>query len=299
MIEVATTDSEREKLNLTPLKIPTECPICDSKVKVIKRKRTGKKQDIKGKSEFTHTYKCVNPQCPAVVKEKIIYFVGKGQMDIENVGPSLIEQLIDRKLIKNIADLYKLEFGQIAGLDKMGDKSAENVLNSIEKSKTNPLWRLIVGMGILNVGGQIAELLANEFGTLEKLMDAPEQRLIEIDGIGVEIAKNVGEFFTDQENTAVINKLLAAGVKPEPPAKKQGLVLAGKIIVVTGTLENFSRQQIERAVKDNGGKTSSSVSKKTSFVLTGANPGSKLDKAKQLGVEVIGEKEFIRMIGKA
>jgi len=299
VIEVATTDSEREKLNLTPLKIPTECPICDSKVKVIKRKRTGKKQDIKEKSEFTHTYKCVNPQCPAVVKEKIIYFVGKGQMDIENVGPSLIEQLIDRKLVKNIADLYKLEFGQIAGLDKMGDKSAENVLNSIEKSKTNPLWRLIVGMGILNVGGQIAELLANEFGTLEKLMDAPEQRLIEIDGIGVEIAKNVVEFFRDKENTGVINKLLAAGVKPEPPAKKQSQALAGKIIVVTGTLENFSRQQIERAVKDNGGKTSSSVSKKTSFVLAGANPGSKLDKAKQLGVEVIGEKEFIRMIGKA
>jgi DNA ligase (NAD+) len=181
----------------------------------------------------------------------------------------------------------------------MGDKSAENVLTSIDKSKTNPLWRLIVGMGILNVGGQIAELLANEFGTLEKLMDAAEQRLIEIDGIGKEIAKNVFEFFRDKENTAVINKLLTAGVKPRPPAQKQSLALAGKIIVVTGTLENFSRQQIERAVKDNGGKTSSSVSKKTSFVLAGANPGSKLDKAKQLGIEVISEKEFIRMIGKA
>jgi DNA ligase (NAD+) len=299
VIEVATPDPEREKLNLTPFKIPAECPICDSKVKVIRRKRTGKKEDIKEKSEFTHTYKCVNPQCPAVVKEKIIYFVGKGQMDIENVGPSLIEQLIDKKLIKNIADLYKLEFWQIAQLDKMGDKSAENVLAGIEKSKTNPLWRLIVGMGILNVGGQIAELLANEFGTLEKLMDATEQRLIEIDGIGGEIAKNVVEYFRDKENTAVINKLLAAGVKPEPPAKKQSRTLAGKIIVVTGTLENFSRQQIERAVKDHGGKTSSGVSKKTSFVLAGANPGSKLDKAKQLGVEVIGEKDFIRMIGNA
>ena len=299
VIEVTTPDVVRKKLNLTPFKIPAECPICKTKVKVIKRKRTGKKQDIKEKSEFTHTYKCVNPECPAVVKEKIIYFVGKGQMDIENVGPSLVEQLIDRKLIKNIADLYKLEFRQIAELDKMGDKSAENVLTSIDKSKTNPLWRLIVGMGILNVGGQIAELLANEFGALKKLMDAPEQRLIEIDGIGKEIAKNVFEFFRDEENTAVIDKLLSAGVKPKAPAKKQSLALAGKIIVVTGTLENFSRQQIERAVKDNGGKTSSSVSKKTSFVLAGANPGSKLDKAKQLCIEVIGEKEFIRMIGNA
>lgn len=297
VIEVTTPDGVRKKLDLKPFKNPTKCPICETKVKVIKRKRTGKKQDIKEKSEFTHTYKCVNPQCPAVVKEKIIYFVGKGQMDIENVGPSLIEQLIDRKLIKNVADLYKLEFRQIAELNKMGDKSAENVLSSIEKSKTNPLWRLIVGLGILNVGGQIAELLANEFGTLEKLMNATEQRLLEIDGIGGEIAKNVVEFFTDKENTAVINKLLAAGVKPKPPAKKQSLTLTAKIIVVTGTLENFSRQQVERAVKDHGGKTSSSVSKKTSFVLAGANPGSKLDKAKQLGIEVIGEKEFIRMIG--
>ena len=218
-------------------------------------------------------------------------------MDIENVGPSLVEQLIDRKLIKNIADMYKLEFRQIAELDKMGDKSAENVLTSIDKSKTNPLWRLIVGMGILNVGGQIAELLANEFGTLEKLMSAAEQRLIEIDGIGKEIAKNVFEFFRDEENIVVINKLLAAGVKPKPPAKKQSRSLADKVIVVTGMLESFNRQQIERAIKDNGGKTSSGVSKKTSFVLAGANPGSKLDKAKQLGIKVVSEKDFIKMVG--
>lgn len=299
VIKVTTPDSERKKLDLTPFKVPAICPICETKVKVIKRKRTGKKEDIKEKSEFTHTYKCVNTQCQAVVKEKIIYFVGKGQMDIENVGPSLIEQLINKKYIKNIADLYKLEFRQIAELDKMGDKSAANVLTSIEKSKTNPLWRLIVGLGILNVGGQIAELLAGEFRTLEKLMDASEQRLIEIDGIGGEIAKNVVEFFTDKQNITVIDKLLAAGIKPKPPAKKQSLTLAGKTIVVTGTLENFTRQSIDRAIKDNGGKTSSSVSKKTSFVLAGANAGSKLDKAKKLGVEIIDEKGFITMIGNA
>jgi DNA ligase (NAD+) len=278
-------------------KIPTRCPECESQVSITEKKRAGRKEDIQNKSEYTHTHKCVNPQCMAIIRERIIYFVGKGQMDIENVGPSLVDQLIKQKLIKNIAGLYSLKFGQIAELERMGEKSAANALDSIEKSKTNPLWRFVAALGIPNIGGQLAEILADEFGSLEELMKANADRLLQIDGIAETIAKSVCDYFSDKKNENLINELLKLGVNPVSSAKKASSALAGKTIVVTGTLKNFNRQSIERAIKDNGGKTSSSVSKKTSFVLAGDNAGSKLDKANKLGVEIIDEKQFIKMIG--
>ncbi len=276
-------------------KIPTKCPECDSEVIVSERKRAGKKEDIENKSEYTHTHKCVNPECTAIIRERIIYFAGKGQMDIENVGPALIDQLIKAGMVKNIADLYSLEYARVSQLERMGEKSAANVLDSIEKSKTSPLWRLVVGLGISNVGGQLAETLANEFGTIDKLRNASEERLVEVDGIAETIAKNVCEFFNDETNKILVDELLKH-VTPIAPKEKASSVLEGKTIVVTGTLESFTRQSIERAIKDNGGKTSSSVSKKTSFVVAGANAGSKLEKANKLGVQVISEEEFEKMI---
>lgn len=279
----------------TEFEIPTKCPECGSEVSVSKRKRAGKKGTIENKSEYTHTHKCVNPECVAIIRERIIYFVGKGQMDIENIGPSLVDQLIKEGFVKNIADLYSLEYAKVSQLARMGEKSAANVLDSIEASKTNPLWRLIAGLGISNVGGQLAETLANEFGTIDKLRDASEERLVEVDGIAETIAKNVCEFFNDNENEKLVDELLKY-VTPETPKEKASNVLEGKTIVVTGTLESFTRQSIERAIKDNGGKTSSSVSKKTSFVVAGANAGSKLEKAKANDVEVISEEEFRKMI---
>jgi DNA ligase (NAD+) len=276
-------------------KMPTKCPECESEVVVTERKRVGKKEDIEGKSEYTHTHKCVNPECTAIIKERIIYFAGKGQMDIENVGPALIDQLIKEGMVKNIADLYSLEFGRVSQLERMGEKSAANVLDSIEKSKRNPLWRLVVGLGISNVGGQLAETLANEFGTIEKLRNASEGRLVEVDGIAETIAKNVCEFFNDETNKKLVDELLKH-VTPTAPKEKASSILEGKTIVVTGTLVSFTRQSIERAIKDNGGKTSSSVSKKTGFVVAGANVGSKLEKANKLGVEVISEEEFKKRI---
>ncbi len=275
--------------------IPTKCPECGSEIIVSERKRAGKKEDIENKSEYTHTHKCVNAGCAAIIRERIIYFAGKGQMDIENVGPALIDQLIKEGLVKNIADLYSLKFEKISQLERMGEKSAANVLDSIETSKTNPLWRLVVGLGISNVGGQLAETLANEFGTIDKLRNASEERLVEVDGIAETIAKNVCEFFNDETNKALVDELLKH-VTPAAPKEKASSVLEGKTIVVTGTLESFTRQSIERAIKDNGGKTSSSISKKTSFVVAGANAGSKLEKAKKLGVEVIDEHEFEKRI---
>jgi DNA ligase (NAD+) len=265
-----------------PFAIPTECPFCGSEVK---------------KDENGVYIRCINPDCTEKLKQRLQYFVGRGQMDIENFGPALIEQLVDKGLVKNYADLYKLEFHQISQLERMADKSAANVMESIQKSKTQSLWRLIAALGIRNVGGHSAEILADEFQTLEKLMNTDAETLEAIDQIGPVMAMSIHDYFNNEANRQVIEDMLAHGVKPTGPEKKAGDALTGKTIVITGTLANFTRQQIQRAIKDNGGKTSSSVSKKTDFVLAGENAGSKLEKAKKLGVEVIYEKQFMEMIG--
>jgi DNA ligase (NAD+) len=265
-----------------PFKIPQNCPNCGGDIK---------------KDENGVYIRCVNPDCLGQLKERLIYFAGKGQMDIENLGPALIEQLADTGLVKNFADLYKLQFGQIAELERMADKSAANIIEAIEKSKTQPLWRLIAALGIRHIGGQTAQILANNFGSLETLMSAKEERLATIDQIGPTMAKSICDYFHNKKNRAVIDKLLAAGVKPQQQDMQRSNKLAGKTIVVTGTLENFSRDEIDEAIAQAGGKSASSVSKKTDFVLAGENPGSKLDKARELGIEVINEKQFLEMIG--
>jgi DNA ligase (NAD+) len=205
--------------------------------------------------------------------------------------------LVDAGLVKNVADLYKLKKDDLLELERMADKSAQNVIDSIEASKTRPLWRLVAGLGIRHIGVQTAQDLAEHFGSLDALMNAPQAELDAIEQIGEKVAQSVYEFFHNDRNIAVIEELLAAGIKPELPqkAKAKGK-LAGKTIVVTGTLQNFSRQQIEEAIRNAGAKTSSSVSKTTDFVLAGDNPGSKLDKANQLGVKIITEKEFMGML---
>jgi DNA ligase (NAD+) len=262
---------------------PKTCPICGSAAV---------------KDEDGVYIRCSNRDCPGQLKERLKYFAGRGQMDIEHLGPALIDQLIENKLVENFADIYKLSQAQLAGLERMAEKSAANVINAIKESKTRPLWRLVAALGIRHIGGQSAQILAEHFGTLSALMTAGEEDLAEIDQIGPTMAKSIYEYFHDPENRSVIEKLLAAGVMPEQPKIRRSDKLAGKTIVVTGTLENFSRQQAEQAIRQAGGKSSSSVSKKTDFVLAGENPGSKLDKAKNLGVEVIDEKQFMEMIKK-
>ena len=217
-------------------------------------------------------------------------------MDIEYLCPALIDQLIESGLVGNFADLYKLSEPQLAGLERMAEKSAANVITAIEESKTRPLWRLIAALGIRHIGGQSAQILAEHFGSLSVLMGSEQEELSEIDQIGPTMAESIYEYFRDPENRSVIEKLLATGVQPEQPKARRSDKLAGKIFVVTGTLENLSRQQAEQAIRQAGGKSSSSVSKKTDFVLAGENPGSKLDKSRKLGVEVINEKQFLKMI---
>jgi len=217
-------------------------------------------------------------------------------MDIEHFGPALIDQLIENALVSNFADIYKLEEAQLAGLERMAEKSAANVIAAIDRSKTRALWRLIAALGIRHIGGQSAQILAEHFGSLDALMAAGQEEMENIDQIGPTMAQSVYEYFRDAKNRAVIDELLAAGVSPHQPKVERSDKLAGKTIVVTGTLENFSREQIKEAITRAGAKVSSSVSKKTDFVLAGENAGTKLTKAKELGIQVITEQDFMRMI---
>jgi len=273
--------TQRAATNRKLFTVPVICPECGGKVK----------KDTDGVC-----IRCVNPDCTAKLLEKLIYFAGKGQMDIENLGPALIEQLVEKGIVKNFADIYKLTFAQVSQLGRMGEKSAANVIDSVDKSRNCSLARFIAALGIGHVGGQSAEILAGVFGSLEKLMAASEDVLQQIDGIGPVMAKSVYEYFKDAENVKIIEGLLAGGVEPKGPAKNKSQLLDGKTIVVTGTLEKFSRDQIGEMIKDNGGKVSSSVSKKTSFVIAGDKAGSKLEKAGRLGVEVISEEKFLEII---
>jgi DNA ligase (NAD+) len=265
-----------------PFEIPTKCPSCGSMV---------------AKDEDGVYIRCLNPDCLGRLKERLKYFAGRGQMDIENLGVALIEQLVEAGLVNNFADLYKLRKSQLIELERMAEKSAENVIKAIEKSKTQPLWRLIAALGIRHIGSQSAQILTEHYGSLEALMSAGQQELAEIDQIGPTMAESVCEYFRNPKNQTVIKELVTAGVKPKQPQMKRSDKLMGKTIVVTGTLEKFSRQQAEQAIRQGGGKASSSVSKKTDFVLAGKEPGSKRDKALKLGIRVINEKQFLEMLG--
>ena len=274
----------KEKAAVTvPFKIPAQCPSCGSSV---------------ARDEDGVYVRCQNPDCLGRLKERLKYFTGRGQMDIEHLGDALIEQLIETGLVKNFADLYKLQKSQLIELERMAEKSADNVIKAIEKSRTQPLWRLIAALGIRHIGGQSAQILAEHFSSLEALMTADVQTLEAIDQIGPTMAESVYEYFRNVRNRAVVGELLDAGVKPKQPEAKRSDKLAGKTIVVTGTLASFSRQQAEEAIRQAGGKASSSVSKKTDFVLAGKEPGSKLEKAQKLGVKVINEQQFLDMLSK-
>lgn len=278
---VEVVQKDRSSFGTKPVELPKKCPVCDGGVV---------------KDENGVYIRCISSDCPAQLKERLKYFAGRDQMDIENLGSALIEQLVDSGLVKNFADIYELTVEKVSRLERMAQKSAANVVNAIEESKSQSLSRFIAALGIRHVGSTSAEILAEEFGSLEAIKNTDLEMLKNIDQIGPIMAQSVYDYFHNEKNLAVIDKMLKAGVVPVALKKKISQVLAGKIIVVTGTLKNFSRSEIERAVKDNGGKVSSSVSKKTDFVLAGENPGSKLDKAEKFGVTIINEEEFTEMI---
>lgn len=271
-----------------PFPVPRTCPECGHAVV---------------KDEGGVHIRCPNPGCVAQLKERLRYFAGRDQMDIEHLGPALIEQLVASKAVRSsVADLYTLTKEQLLGLDRMADKSADRVIAALEKSKTRPLWRLIAGLGIRHIGVQSAQILANHLGSLEALMEASAERLQSVDQIGPVAGLSVHDYFHDPGTRTLITKLLNAGVRPESPHPKPGAKatgpLAGKTVVVTGSLEAFTRAQAHEAIADAGGRVSESVSRKTDYVVAGKDPGSKLDKVRALDVPVLNEEQFTEILGR-
>ena len=262
---------------------PSKCPSCGLPVE---------------KEDGTPYIRCVNPECPAQFRERLKWFCGRGQMDIENVGEALVDQLIGAGLVKTFADLYRLTEAQLIELERMGEKSARNVVESIKTSRKQGLDRLLAGLGIRHVGNRVAFVLASHFRSFDKLASATLEELSDVHEIGEVIAASVHEFFHSDAGRKMIEELKAVELDPhmkKPPAAEGGAALpfAGMTIVVTGTLEKYKRPEIEEMIVKLGGRAGGSVSKKTSFLIAGTDAGSKLDKAKSLGVEVISEDEFL------
>jgi DNA ligase (NAD+) len=260
--------------------MPTRCPVCGGHV-------------VRAEGEADH--RCVNRKCPAKLRETILHFASRGVMNIDGMGDALVTQLTDRKLVKDVADIYKLTKDDLLKLERMGDKSAENVLKEIENSKKLPLERVIYGLGIRMVGERTAQFLAEHFGNMDDLMNAGEEELQQVEEVGPRIAKSIVEFFAEPKNRELVDELRAAGLTLRGKKKERGTKLAGKTFVLTGTLTNYSRDEAKKMIEDAGGKVTGSVSKKTDYVVAGADAGSKLDKAKELGVAVIHEKEMEKL----
>ena len=279
--EVVQVIGEKRTGNEKVFEMPDRCPVCGSEVE---------------RPEGEVVARCVGLSCPAQIKEHIRHFTSRGALDIEGVGPAHVDQLIDRGLIHDPADLYYLTPEQLLTLDRMGEKLASNILAAIEKSKNPTLARWIYGLGIRHVGEHVAQVLADHFGSLEALESAPEEDLSAVAEVGPVIAQSVARFFAQPENRAVLEKLRRAGVKPRTEKTEGGIPLAGKTFVFTGALQTFSREEAEARVRQLGGRAASSVSKNTDFVVAGEGAGSKLQKARDLGITVLTEQEFREMI---
>lgn len=286
-------DEARRPRDVKEIQRPTKCPDCGGPVSA-------------GEEDGVYI-RCMNPECPAQLKERLRFFAGRNQMDIEGLGPALIEQLVDSGLVKHFSDIYRLhELGRVnrlLDLERVGQKSVDNLLAAIEESKARPLSRVLAGLAIPHVGVHVADVMARHFGDIDKIMAAEQESLEAVSGVGSVVADSVYRFFHSQAGRHIIADLRQMGVNMTQGRKAAesaaGQPLAGKSVVVTGILKKFSRQQIEDLIRDLGGQPTSSVSKKTSFVVAGEEAGSKLDKAKTLGVEVITEEEFLRRIGRA
>ncbi len=262
---------------------PDRCPVCGSEV-------------IRPQGEAMA--RCTGAACPAQLYEHMKHFVSRGAMDIRGVGQSLIASLLEQELVKDVSDLYYLNEEQIAGLERMAAKSAENAMDSIEKSKSRPFARLLFALGIRHVGDETAEILAGRFGSMDRLAGASEEELLTIDSIGPKIARSIAAFFRQDDNVRLIERLRQAGVTMEADTQQRALPLTGQEYVLTGRLEAFSRKDAEARLRGLGASTGSSVTRKTNYLVVGADPGSKVDKARQLGVEIISENELLRIINK-
>ena len=260
---------------------PTACPSCGSPVS----------QDDEA------AIRCTNTDCPAQLLRHLIHFVSRDAMDIDGLGPAVLEQLSDEGLVKSPADLYRLKAEDITALDRKAEKSANNLLAAVEKSKHNELYRLVFALGIRNIGLKAAKLLCENFLTIDDIMSAKAEDFAAIEGFGSVMAESLENYFALESTRELIEQLKTLGLEMKPSAIKQsGGVFEGKTFVLTGTLPNMKRSEAAKLIEANGGKTSSSVSKKTSYVVAGEEAGSKLTKAQSLGIPIISEEELLNMI---
>lgn len=278
---------EERPSDTRPIKIPSDCPVCGSKV-------TRFEEEV--------AIRCLNLACPAQVSRRIEHFASRGAMDIAGLGEAVVRQLLDNQLIADPGDLYYLKAEKIAELERQGKKSAENLINAIEKSKQQPLSQLIFALGIRFIGKGAAKDLAKHFSSLDAIRHAPVEELLTVEGIGEKMADSLWKFFREEHNLKIIQKLKNAGVMLEIP-KSAALeipdkVFEGKTFVLTGKLRRYSRDEAGKLIEERGGYVSSSVGKKTDMVLAGEEPGSKYDKAKKLGIRIITEEEFQTMLEK-
>jgi DNA ligase (NAD+) len=266
-----------------PYALPTTCPVCGSDV---------------DRPEGEAMARCTNAVCPAQRRERVRHFASRGAMDIEGLGDVLAFTLIDHGLVADVSDIYHLDPRKLAELPRMGEKTVANLLSAIEASKQRGLARLLFGLGIRMVGAQNAAILAADYGSMDALAAASEEDLVRSEGVGEQIAHSVALFFAQEPNRAMIARLAEAGVDMTAPKRERAAVgvLAGKTLVLTGTLPDLTREEAMERITAAGGKVSGSVSKKTAFVVAGAEPGSKLAKAEQLGVAVIDQDELLRIL---
>ena len=269
-------DSER----VTPYAIPEYCPVCGTKLV---------------KSDEEAAVRCPNVSCPAQIFRSIVHFASKGAMNIDGLGPAIVRTLLDNHLIKSVADLYTLTKDQLLSLDNFKDKSADNLLNSIESSKSNSLDRLVFGLGIRNIGQASAKLLCEKFGDLDNIINASADEIAQIEGFGDIMAQSVAEAFREPHMIELIKRLENYGVNVTYDKQIVDERFKGLTFVLTGTLPSLKRDEAKAIIEKFGGKASGSVSKKTNFVLAGEDAGSKLVKAQQLGVKIISQEEFLKM----
>lgn len=261
--------------------MPRTCPICGGKI-------------VRAEGEVA--YRCANRNCFAVNRRRLMHFVSRGAMDVDGLGEKIIDQLLKEGLIRDPADIYELKEGDLESLERFAEKSAKNLIESIEQSKSVSLARFISALGILHVGEETAIDLANYFGSIGRIKKASLEEINEISNIGPVVAKSIYEWFSDEKNKKLLERLLGYVKIENPKVARRKQTLAGMMIVLTGELPSMSRDQAKQVIRDHGGNVSSSVSAETSLVVVGENPGTKYDRAKELGVKIIGEEEFLRML---
>jgi DNA ligase (NAD+) len=277
VVRVHTQGSYRRRFQ-----IPKRCPVCGGKIV---------------REEGEAASRCINTNCPARLKESILHFASRGVMNIDGMGDVLVDRLVDRGLVTSVADIYDLSLDKLADLDRMGKKSAANVIRNIDKSKQNPLPRVINALGIRFVGERTAVFLAEEFGSLDKIALAKLDELPEAEEVGPKVAESIYQFFREPRNQDLVERLRAAGLQFEYRARRRhGGPLAGLTFVLTGALVGMSREEARQRIESVGGKVASAVSHKTTYLVAGEDPGSKLDRARELGVEVIDEKRLIELL---